>query len=151
MLTPTEAARLILQHVAPLPAERRPLKEALDLVLAEDVTSPIDLPGWDNSAMDGYAVRAADVAGATRERRKTLRIVETVPAGRFPEQPLVPGAATRIFTGAPPPPATTSAAGAKTCAAGTLCSRQGPRSGRPSSACWRRSPTGRPSCTARRG
>src|SRR5438034_458464 len=104
MLAPTEAARLILEHVAPLPAARRPLREALDLVLAEDVTSPIDLPGWDNSAMDGYAVRAADVAGATRDRRKTLRIVETVPAGRFPEQPLGPGAATRIFTGAPLPP-----------------------------------------------
>ena len=104
MLTPAEAARLIVDHCAPLPAERRPLKEALDLVLAEDVTSPIDLPGWDNSAMDGYAVRAADVAGATRDRRKTLRIVETVPAGRFPEQPLGPGAATRIFTGAPLPP-----------------------------------------------
>src|SRR5207247_1236744 len=101
VLTPAEAARLIVDHCAPLPVERRPLKEALDLVLAEDVTSPIDLPGWDNSAMDGYAVRAADVAGATRDRRKTLRIVETVPAGRFPEQPLVPGAATRIFTGAP--------------------------------------------------
>jgi len=59
MLTPTEAARLILEHVAPLPAARRPLREALDLVLAEDVASPIDLPGWDNSAMDGYAARAA--------------------------------------------------------------------------------------------
>jgi len=104
VLTPAEAARLIVDHCAPLPVERRPLKEALDLVLAEDVTSPIDLPGWDNSAMDGYAVRAADVAGATRDRRKTLRIVETVPAGRFPEQPLGPGAATRIFTGAPLPP-----------------------------------------------
>src|SRR5438132_1020453 len=103
MLTPTEAARLILQHVAPLPAARRPLREALDLVLAEDVTSPIDLPGWDNSAMDGYAVRAPDVAPASPERKVTLAVIETVPAGRFPTRPLGPGQATRIFTGAPLP------------------------------------------------
>src|SRR5438876_1092702 len=103
MLTPTEAARLILEHVAPLPAARRPLREALDLVLAEDVASPIDLPGWDNSAMDGYAARAADVATASPERKVTLAVIETVPAGRFPTRPLGPGQATRIFTGAPLP------------------------------------------------
>jgi len=103
MLTPTEAAKLIVEHCAPLPPERRPLKEALDLVLAEDVASPIDLPAWDNSAMDGYAVRAADVAGATRERGATLRVIESVPAGRFPERTITAGTATRIFTGAPLP------------------------------------------------
>ena len=103
MLTPTDAAKLIVEHCAPLPPERRPLKEALDLVLAEDVASPIDLPAWDNSAMDGYAVRAADVAGATRERGATLRVIETVPAGGFPERTVTPGTATRIFTGAPLP------------------------------------------------
>src|SRR5438128_760891 len=101
MLTPPEAARTILEHVAPLPTERRALKQALDLVLAEDVRSPIDLPGWDNSAMDGYAVRAADVAGAGSDRPATLTVIETVPAGRFPAQPVGPGQATRIFTGAP--------------------------------------------------
>ena len=75
MLTPTEAARLIVDHCAPLAAEPRPLKDALDLVLAADVWSPIDLPAWDNSAMDGYAVRAADVAGATRDRPVTLPVI----------------------------------------------------------------------------
>jgi len=103
MLTPPEAARTILEHVAPLPTERRPLKEALDLVLAEDVTSPIDLPGWDNSAMDGYATRAADVGGATADRPVTLNVVETVAAGRFPSKAVAAGEATRIFTGAPLP------------------------------------------------
>ncbi len=103
MLTPTEAARLILEHVTPLAAARRPLREALDLVLAEDVTSPIDLPAWDNSAMDGYAARAADVAQATPERTVALAVIETVPAGRFPTKSLGPGQATRIFTGAPLP------------------------------------------------
>src|SRR5881397_2322560 len=103
MLTPTEAARLILEHIAPLPAARRPLREALDLVLAEDVASPIDLPAWDNSAMDGYAARAADVAPARPERKVTLAVIETVPAGRFPTKALGPAQATRIFTGAPLP------------------------------------------------
>ncbi|MGH7607402.1 MAG: molybdopterin molybdotransferase MoeA, partial [Gemmatimonadales bacterium] len=99
-MTPAEAARLIVDdaRVAPLPPERRPLRDALDLVLAEDVTSPIDLPPWDNSAMDGYATRSADVAA-----NATLVVVETVPAGRFPALPLGPGQATRIFTGAPLP------------------------------------------------
>src|SRR2546425_9540253 len=103
MLTPTEAARLILEHIAPLPAARQPLREALDRVLAETVTSPIDLPAWDNSAMDGYAARAADVRGATRAAPRMLRVVETVPAGRFPTRALGAGEATRIFTGAPLP------------------------------------------------
>jgi molybdopterin molybdotransferase len=103
MLTPTAAARLILEHVTPLPAARRPLREALDRVLAEDITSPIDLPAWDNSAMDGYAARAADVERAGPEHKVTLAVVETVPAGRFPTKPIGPGQVTRIFTGAPLP------------------------------------------------
>jgi molybdopterin molybdotransferase len=103
MLTPTEAARTILEHVTPLPAARRPLREALDRVLAEDVTSPIDLPAWDNSAMDGYAARAADVEAAGPARKVTLEIVEAVAAGRFPTKPIGPGQVTRIFTGAPLP------------------------------------------------
>ena len=103
MLTPTEAARLILEHVAALPAERRALREALDLVLAADVASPIDLPAWDNSAMDGYAARAVDVEGAGPARKVTLAVIESVAAGQFPARPIGPGQATRIFTGAPLP------------------------------------------------
>jgi len=103
MLTPSEAARTILEYVAPLGVLRRPLREALGLVLAEDVVSPIDLPAWDNSAMDGYATRATDVRGAVAERPVRLRVVETVPAGRFPQKAVGPGEATRIFTGAPLP------------------------------------------------
>src|SRR2546428_1087494 len=103
MLTPTEAARTILEHVAPLPASRRPLREVLDRVLAEDVSSPIDLPAWDNSAMDGYAARAADVENAGSQRTVTLAVVESIPAGKFPTKPIGPGQVTRIFTGAPFP------------------------------------------------
>jgi len=82
---------------------RRPLREALDLVLAEDVASPIDLPPWDNSAMDGYAARAADVEGASAGRKVVLAVIESVAAGQFPARPIGPGQATRIFTGAPLP------------------------------------------------
>jgi molybdopterin molybdotransferase len=97
-VTPAEAARFILGHVKPLETVRRPLREALDTVLAEAVTSPLDLPPWDNSAMDGYAVRSADVTGPVE-----LEVIETVPAGHFPRKPVGPGQATRIFTGAPLP------------------------------------------------
>ena len=103
MLTPTEAARLILEHIAPLPAARRPLRETLDRVLAEDVKSPIDLPAWDNSAMDGYAARAADVERAGPDHKITLAVIEAVAAGQFPTKPIGPGQVTRIFTGAPLP------------------------------------------------
>ena len=96
-MTPAEAARFIISDIRPLPAERRPLREALDLVLAEDVVSPIDLPPWDNSAMDGYAVRSQDL------RDTELAVIETVPAGQFPSKSIGPAQAIRIFTGAPLP------------------------------------------------
>ena len=98
MMTPAEAARLILSHFQPLERIRRPLREALDAVLAEDVAAAIDLPPWDNSAMDGYAVRSADVA-----ENVELEVIETVPAGQFPQKGIGRGHATRIFTGAPLP------------------------------------------------
>ena len=99
-MTPAEAVRVIIGHFQALPAERRPLRETLDAVLAEDVVSPIDLPPWDNSAMDGYAVRSADL----KETGETeLAVIETVAAGQFPSKPVGPAQATRIFTGAPLP------------------------------------------------
>src|SRR5205085_9850695 len=103
MLTPTEAARLILENIAPLPVLRQPLREALDLVLAEDVASPIALPPWDNSAMDGYAARAVDVEEAAPDHTVVLAVIESVAAGQFPQRAIGPGQATRIFTGAPLP------------------------------------------------
>ena len=97
-MTPAEAARVIVGSVQPLATERRPLRNALDTVLAEDVASPIDLPPWDNSAMDGYAVRSADVREGS-----SLAVIETVAAGQFPQKAVSAGEATRIFTGAPLP------------------------------------------------
>ena len=67
-LAAADAARRILAEVRRQPALRVPLDDALDSVLAEDIVSPIDIPAWANSAMDGYAVRGADVRGASAER-----------------------------------------------------------------------------------
>jgi molybdopterin molybdotransferase len=72
-------------------------------VLAEDVRSPIEHPPWDNSSMDGYAVRADDVAGASGERPVVLRVLETIRAGQRPTRAVAPGTAARIMTGAPIP------------------------------------------------
>jgi molybdopterin molybdotransferase len=98
-----EAALRILSDVRRQPALRVPLDDALGSVLAEDVTSPLDVPAWTNSAMDGYATRAADVRGASRTAPVRLRVVDTIPAGQFPARAIGPGECSRIFTGAPLP------------------------------------------------
>jgi molybdopterin molybdotransferase len=106
MHSPADAARAILGAVRPLPAESLPLADALDLVLAADVVSSIDLPPWDNSAMDGYAVRRADVVALTpgaSPGTTELRVIETIPAGGFPTRRIEAGTCARIFTGAPLP------------------------------------------------
>ncbi|HND34618.1 MAG TPA: molybdopterin molybdenumtransferase MoeA, partial [Myxococcota bacterium] len=96
MLSVQEALDRILRHVPPGATERVPLSQALGRVLAETVVSAIDLPTWDNSAMDGFAVRAADLPGR-------LRVLETVAAGAVPRFHVEKGTATRIMTGAPVP------------------------------------------------
>ncbi|MFZ0247668.1 MAG: hypothetical protein WAL68_18485, partial [Candidatus Binatus sp.] len=65
MISADQALQIVLENVAPLGVERIPIVEALGRVLAEDISSPRDIPGFDNSAMDGYAVRAADLAKAS--------------------------------------------------------------------------------------
>lgn len=102
-LSAREAALRILEEVERQPPLRVPLDDALDMVLAEDVVSPLDVPAWTNSAMDGYAARAADVRGASEAAPVRLRVVEELPAGRFPTRAVGPGEAARIFTGAPLP------------------------------------------------
>lgn len=103
MLSVEEAATRITASVAPLAPLRVPLLSALGAVLAEDAISPITLPHWDNSAMDGYAVAAADVAGADEARPVALPVVGTIAAGAQPERALARGEAMRIMTGAPMP------------------------------------------------
>ena len=84
MTTADEALQIVLDNVAPLGIERCSITEALGRVLAEDIRSPRDIPGFDNSAMDGYAVRAADVASASEARPVRLEVLETVAAGELP-------------------------------------------------------------------
>ncbi len=92
-----------LAAVELMPPEEVALEESLGRVLAEDVSSPVTQPPWDNSAMDGYAVRSGDVTGASAERPARLRVVDDIPAGGFPTRPLRQGEAARIMTGAPVP------------------------------------------------
>lgn len=99
----TDALELILAAVRPAETESVPLDDALGRTLSRAVVSPIDHPPWDNSAMDGYAARSADVLGCSRERPARLRLIERVPAGGFPEQRVAAGTAIRIMTGAPIP------------------------------------------------
>lgn len=102
-VAPGEALERILAAVDPLPPEHRPLLEALGYVLAADIVSDIDVPPWNNSAMDGFAVRAADIVGASADAPRELRVVDDVPAGRFPSCGVGSGEAIRVMTGAPVP------------------------------------------------
>ncbi len=101
MTTADEALQIVLDNVAQLGIERCSITEALGRILAEDIHSPRDIPGFDNSAMDGYAVRAADVASASEARPVRLEVLETVAAGAMPSRELAAGQAARTMTGAP--------------------------------------------------
>jgi molybdopterin molybdotransferase len=103
MLTVPEASGRILDDIRRLSPERVPLLDALGRVLARSIHSPITLPAWTNSAMDGYAVRAVDIDAATRAAPVTLPVVETIAAGAFASRPIRQGEAFRIMTGAPLP------------------------------------------------
>ncbi|NPC86777.1 molybdopterin molybdotransferase MoeA, partial [Pyxidicoccus fallax] len=101
LLSVEEARAQVLSLTSPLPGEWVPLEAALGRALAEDVTAQRTLPPWDNSAMDGYAVRSADLAGPAPVR---LAVLETVYAGATPKREVGPGTCARIMTGAPLPP-----------------------------------------------
>ncbi|MCC6383291.1 MAG: molybdopterin molybdotransferase MoeA [Dehalococcoidia bacterium] len=104
MISVEEARERILSFFARLEPVRVPLLDALGQVLADDVIAPFDIPPLDNTAMDGYAVRAADTAGATEAAPRELRVVADLAAGYVRQTPLGPGEAVRIMTGAPIPP-----------------------------------------------
>ncbi|QZY29587.1 molybdotransferase-like divisome protein Glp [Nocardioides coralli] len=93
----------ILSFIQPLPDFPQPLMECLGLAAAEDVVSPISLPSFDNSAMDGYAVRHDDVAAASAETPVHLPVVGEIGAGQSRLLALSPGTAAKIMTGAPVP------------------------------------------------
>jgi len=104
MLSVEEAMEKILALSPVLEAEDTPLLDALGQVLAEDAVAGFDLPPADNSAMDGYAVRHADITGAGPDQPKVLTVIGLVAAGQLPVQEVRSGTAIRIMTGALIPP-----------------------------------------------
>ena len=100
LIEPLEARRLVLERATPLGAEPVPLRAALGRVLAADVESPHPVPGFDNSSMDGFAVRAVDTLGASAAAPVALRLADESRAGRPAQSSLDRGQAIAISTGA---------------------------------------------------
>src|SRR6476646_4243019 len=103
MISVEEARRRILDFVSLNPVAEVPLAQALGLVLAEDVVSPLTIPPLDNTSMDGYAVRAADTTGASSLKPRNLSVIGEVAAGHIFDGSVTAGEAVRIMTGAPIP------------------------------------------------
>jgi molybdopterin molybdotransferase len=103
MISVEEALDKVLSYVDVLEAEEVPVLEAMGQVLAEDIISHLNIPPLDNTAMDGYALRADDTRGASDQSPRLLRVIDTVIAGSISRQEVTPGTAIRIMTGAPVP------------------------------------------------
>ena len=103
MISVEEALDKVLGYVDVLGVEERPIPDCLGQVLAEDIYSGINIPPRDNSAMDGYAVRSEDSKGASGQKPRFLRVIDTLAAGDIPGCRLEVGTAVRIMTGAPVP------------------------------------------------
>ena len=102
-LSCADALRRVMRGARPLPSVRRPVEEAGGLALASSIESPVTLPPWDNSAMDGYAVQGDSIAGASRSHPRYLRVTGARRAGDTAGGPVGAGEAVRIMTGAPVP------------------------------------------------
>ncbi len=101
MISVSQAEQIILDLVQPLSeTESIDLTLATGRILATEIVSKLDFPHWDNSAMDGYAVKFADVRSSTSKHPITLEVVEEIPAGYQPQREIQSGEAARIFTGA---------------------------------------------------
>ena len=100
MISVEEALAKILNSIQILDSEEKPLLDCLGQVLAEDVYSPFDVPPHDNSAMDGYAVQAGSIKGASHKNPKVLRVVGEIAAGEVSDLKVEPRTAIRIMTGA---------------------------------------------------
>tara|TARA_B100001013_G_scaffold163355_1_gene97704 strand:- start:2503 stop:3780 length:1278 start_codon:yes stop_codon:yes gene_type:complete len=103
MLSVEDARDRILNQFGVLDAQNFRITDALGLVTMDQIRSGVNIPPLDNSAMDGYAVRSADVSRATYQHPVMLEILETIPAGSLPRKELKPGTTSRIMTGAPIP------------------------------------------------
>ena len=104
LLSVEDARAQMLDGLQPLPSEDAALGDALGRVMAAELTSLTTLPPWDNSAMDGFAVVAADISSASQAAPVILRVTGEVAAGAAPTATVTPGTAVRILTGAPLPP-----------------------------------------------
>ena len=100
MLSVDEARQRMLDTIPVLPSERREILECTGYVLAEVLHATENIPPFDNSAMDGFAVRAADIKDATQQKPAVLSVVETIAAGYAPTKQVAAGQAARIMTGA---------------------------------------------------
>lgn len=98
-----EARQILMEQVCPVETEAVPLAAADGRILAQAVIAGYDVPPFDRSPYDGYAFRAEDTANAGKDTPVTLEILEEVPAGAMWSQPVTPGTATKILTGAPIP------------------------------------------------
>ena len=103
MISVEDALEHILKFCSVLSPEAKPISDALGQVLAENIVGRFDMPRWDNSAMDGYAVRANDIKAATNQSPTVLKVVGTIAAGDVPHKTVESGTAIRIMTGAPIP------------------------------------------------
>lgn len=103
MISVKEAQDIILAEIVRMRQEKVLLSNALGRVLSDSVTSPLNNPPWDTSAMDGYAVRLSDVVTASRKNPQRLKVVEEIPAGKMPQRKVGRGEAAKIMTGAPLP------------------------------------------------
>jgi len=104
LITVGEALGAILAKITPVETEFASLTQSLRRVLAEPITSQINMPPFANSAMDGYAVIAADTTTASGESPALLKVIDNIPAGGTASKEVRPGMAARIMTGAPMPP-----------------------------------------------
>ena len=103
MISVESALEVILKEIRPLGLESVDIASALGRVVGEDIAARWPNPPFDNSAMDGYAVRASDTKGASNETPAKLSVIYDLPAGSVPQGPIGPGQAVRIMTGAPVP------------------------------------------------
>lgn len=104
MVSYEEALKIVLENCEKMPPKKVRLEDSFGLVLSEDILSPVDIPPFDNSAMDGFAVRADDVAKASAENPISLKIIQDLKAGTSPHIEVGRGEAMRIMTGAAIPP-----------------------------------------------
>ncbi len=103
MVSIEQARRKILARIKPIGLEKVDILSAVGRVLAKDIRSSLNMPPFDNAAMDGYAVIGKDTKGASREMPMVLKVIEDLPAGAVPKFRITPGTASQIMTGAKMP------------------------------------------------